>query len=336
MKMEQLGLRALVAACAWGLAACGGGGGSSSAEDTPLPSGLLSVSADNYQAVAQSAVSSALFLGDAGELVSGADAAPSPRLLRQAVQRARQGLSAASGRPALLTGVEVRDTLPCTQGGSIAMTLNDANNNGNIDAGDSLTLDMQACREEGALLQGRLVLAMQTLTGVFDSNNFSATLTMTMTGFSVSTGNDAAQGDGALSLSISQTPAGVGELTLSTPRLVMSGRVAGQNYATTITDTRLTLRDETVGGTPRSSISYASTLASSQFGNRQVVITTPQAFVIVGSDSYPSSGQLLARGQGNSAVRITALNATQVRLELDAGGDGSYETQVTKAWVELQ
>lgn len=338
MKIDQLGRVALVAACSAALVACGGGGGGSSGGDVPPQTSMLSISASNYQAVSQAAVSSALFLGDAGGLLTAAEAQASPRVLRQAVSSARRGLAtlSAGGRPVLLTGAEVRDTVSCTQGGSMLVVVNDANNNGNLDAGDSVTMDMQACREEGALLQGRLVLSVQSITGIYDSNNFSATMTMTMTGFGVSTGSDSAQGDGSLSLTLSQTPAGVGELTLSTPRLVMSGRVANQSYSTTITDTRLTLRDELVAGVSRTSISYTSVLASSQFGGQTVSITTPQAFVANGNEAYPSSGQLLVRCQGNSAVRITALNASQVRLELDAGGDGTYETQVTKSWVELQ
>ncbi|MGQ3051986.1 MAG: hypothetical protein ACT6S0_09390 [Roseateles sp.] len=92
-------------------------------------------------------------------------------------------------------------------------------------------------------------------------------------------------------------------------------------------DTRLSLRTETVG-MARTSIGYTSKLGSSQFGVGEVAITTPQPLVITGSDSYPGSGQLLVRGNANSAVRITALN--------DAQGDGTYETQTVKTWAELE
>ncbi|MDR7332402.1 hypothetical protein [Roseateles asaccharophilus] len=337
MRIQRIGRPAVVAACALTLAACGGGGDSSSGGEPPLQQQtMLGISASNYQAVGQAVVSSALFLGDSGGLVSGAETSTDARVLRHAVNTAKRGFERGGNRPVLVTGVEIRDTVACAQGGSIAVTVNDANNNGSFDAGDSITMDLLSCKEEGAVSQGRLAISVQAITGVFDSNNYSATMTMTMTAFNVTTGSDSAQGDGALSMTMSQSPSGVGELTLSTARFAFSGRVGGQNFTTTLTDTRLVVRDETVGSAWRSSITYTSTLDSSQFGNKQVTITTPQALVITAGNVYPSSGQLLARGHANSAVRITALNATQARLELDAEGDGSYETQVTKTWAELQ
>lgn len=337
MQFQRIGRLAVATACALTLVACGGGGGSpSSVGETPMVSSMLGITTSNYQAVGQAVVSSALFLGDTGDLVTGAETGADPRLLRQAVNAARRGLAAANGRPVLVTGAEVRDVVPCTQGGSLAMTLNDANNNSVMDVGDSITMDAQSCKEDGTVMQGRLAMSVQSMTGVFASSNYSATLTMTMTAFSVSNGSDSSQGDGALSLTLTETAAGVSEVTLSTTLLTMTERVAGVTSSTTLSDVKLTARTETVTGTLRTTVSITGTLASSGFGNRQVTLTTPQPLMIVGSDPYPRSGQLLARGSGNSAVRITVLNATQVRLELDADGDGSYETQVTKSWTELQ
>ena len=335
MSRHRLGLTAAVLISLLGLSACGGGGGSGSAPNNPAESTMLGISASNYQAVGQSAVSSALFLNDTGGVVTAAESGGDPRLLRHAVDTARRAMGVASRRQALLSGVEVRDTVPCSQGGSLAVSINDSNNNGSFDLGDSLTLDAQSCKEDGDVLQGRISMSVQALTGVYDSSNYSATLAMTLTAFSVTTGSDMAQGDGTINLTISQTPT-AGEVTLATSRLVLSGRAGGQNFSTTLTDTRLTLRIETVNGSPRTSISYNSSLASSSFDNKQVLITTPQPLVITGSDSYPSSGYLLVQGQANSSLRVTAVNRSQARLELDAQGDGVYETQLLKTWAELE
>jgi len=335
MSRHRLGLTAAVLISLLGLSACGGGGSSGSAPNNPAESTMLGISASNYQAVGQSAVSSALFLNDTGGVVTAAESGGDPRLLRHAVDTARRAMGVASRRQALLSGVEVRDTVPCSQGGSLAVSINDSNNNGSFDLGDSLTLDAQSCKEDGDVLQGRISMSVQALTGVYDSSNYSATLAMTLTAFSVTTGSDMAQGDGTINLTISQTPT-AGEVTLATSRLVLSGRAGGQNFSTTLTDTRLTLRIETVNGSPRTSISYNSSLASSSFDNKQVLITTPQPLVITGSDSYPSSGYLLVQGQANSSLRVTAVNRSQARLELDAQGDGVYETQLLKTWAELE
>lgn len=335
MSRNRRGLTAAILVSLFGLSACGGGGGSGGAPNNPAESTMLGISASNYQAVGQSAVSSALFLNDTGGVVTAAESGGDPRLLRHAVDTARRAMGVASRRQALLSGVEVRDTVPCSQGGSLAVSINDSNNNGSFDLGDSLTLDAQSCKEDGDVLQGRIAMSVQALTGVYDSSNYSATLAMTLTAFSVTTGSDMAQGDGTITLTIGQTPT-AGEVTLATSRLVLSGRAGGQNFSTTLTDTRLTLRIETVNGSPRTSISYNSSLASSSFDNKQVLITTPQPLVITGSDSYPSSGYLLVQGQANSSLRVTAVNRSQARLELDAQGDGVYETQLLKTWAELQ
>jgi hypothetical protein len=337
MIKHRIGLSATVLACLLGLSACGGGGGSAGTPSSSAPdSTLLGISASNYQVVGQSAVSSALFLNDTGSVVTGAESGGDPRLLRHAVDTARRAMGVASARPALLTGVEVRETVPCSQGGSLAVSVNDVNNNGNFDLGDSLTVDAQSCREDGDVMQGRISLSVQALAGVYDSNSYSATLAMTLTAFSVTSGSDMAQGDGTITLTVSQAPTGVSEVTLATSRLVLSGRTGGQNFSTTLTDTKLTLRVEIVNGSPRTSISYNSSLVSSSFDNKQVLITTPQPLVITGSDTYPSSGYLMVQGHASSALRITAVNRSQVRLELDAQGDGSYETQVLKTWAELE
>lgn len=335
MTQHRSGLSAAVLACVLALSGCGGGGGDSSPNNPQPPaSGMLGITASNYQAVGQATVSSALFLNDTGGTLTGAEAGDA-RLLRSAMGVTRHVLGNVPVGAAVLAGAEVRDTVACSQGGSLLLSVNDANNNGNFDLGESITVDAQACKEDGTLMQGRIGLSMQTLTGVFGSSNYSATLAMTLTGFVTTTGNDSVQGDGTLTLSLSQTSAAT-ELTLATTRLALSGRTAGQPYNLTLTDTRLTVRVGTSGGGSQASITYNSTLASSGLGDKQVSITTLQPLMATGTDAYPSSGQLLVKGDAGSTLRITAINATQVRLELDAGGDGTFETSVVKTWAELE
>lgn len=303
------------------LAACGGGSGSTgSPDDTDLTS--LSLGASNYQAVGQATVASGLFLGSTGSLAGGNRGGP--LMLRQAQ-------SADRAQPAVVVGpVE----LACNQGGSVAVSFNDANNSGDMDVGESLFVEAKACKEDGATTQGRIDLAMQSLTGVYGSGSFSATLGMKLTAFGISQGTNAIQGDGDLGLKLSRTPAGVGEMSLTLPRVTLTGRLAGQAIAYGLADLQLTVRDEVVNGTARSTLTYSGTLTNNADG-KQVRVSTPQALVIVGEDAYPSAGQLLVRGRASSSVRITPVNAVQVRIELDADGDGSYEANTLKNWAEL-
>jgi hypothetical protein len=40
-------------------------------------------------------------------------------------------------------------------------------------------------------------------------------------------------------------------------------------------------------------------------------------------------------GANKSSMRMTALSASQVKQELDADGDGTYEANITVAWNSL-
>jgi hypothetical protein len=52
------------------------------------------------------------------------------------------------------------------------------------------------------------------------------------------------------------------------------------------------------------------------------------------ADLYPTSGQIVATGAVGS-LRTTALNTTNVQIELDANGDGIYEASKVVLWTAL-
>ncbi len=338
MIKQRIRLPAVVLAASLGLAACGGGGGASGVPSLPAPpdSALLGVSANNYQEVGRAAVSSAFYLGETGGTLTGGQGGGA-RLLGHVADVARRTVLEARGQAARSAPLDLRQTFSCSQGGSLVLSISDANGNGNVDVGDAVDMEARACKEDDTLLQGRIGLSMKALTGVFYGNSFSATLGMTLTAFSTTRGNNTVQGDGSLELSLTQSPAGVSEVTLATPRLALSGTLDGQPFSTTLTDVKLSLRIEPQSnGGEKSSLSYSGGLASSRFGDQQVLITTRLPLEAAGSDANPSNGQLMVKGRGNSTLRITPVSASQARLEVDADGDGVYETQVLKTWAELR
>jgi len=328
----------LALALALGLTACGGGGGGGSSDPivrVPEDSQDLNLGTSNYETAGRASVANVFLpigVGDVG-LLDPIGAAP--WLLSLSVDLTRRALRSPGTPLALLLGFGLRQTLPCSEGGSLVVSIGDTNNNGRFDDGDGLTLEAQSCKEDGTLLQGRISFAVQSLSGFIDSSSYGATLAVTLSGFSATRGADTVKGDGTLNFTQTQTLT-VSELKLSTDFMTFSGRQDGQAFTTTLSGVKLTLRTETVNGVSRTTISYEGQISSSGLGGKRVIVTTPQPLVISGSDRYPSSGQLLVKGNGSSAMRISSVNATQARLEVDAEGDGRYEAQTTKSWAELK
>ena len=50
---------------------------------------------------------------------------------------------------------------------------------------------------------------------------------------------------------------------------------------------------------------------------------------------YPNTGVLLVRGD-NSSARLVAIDATNVRIEIDTNGDGTVDEIIELTWAELE
>ncbi len=326
--LAALSLTALLAACG------GGGGGGGDNGPGPQPGqGPVALSASNYQAAAQASISGTVFMGNASELASGLTP-PTPKTVNVAAEQVRR-IAALGPKPLAMSTLD----LPCEGGsGKISITTNDANSNSKFDAGDSLTLQADACKSGATLLQGRIVLTLRELSGGdYGSSNFNARLDMALSGFTVTEGSNRSTGDGSLAVAVNASPLGITSSTLEVPTLTLSGRFAGNSYNHTLSTAVFTERIEEIpnGGGTRTTTTVGATLASNLLGGQTVRIDTDPGFVTLGGNTFPGSGQMFIKGSGGSKVRVTALNVAQVQIELDANGDGTYETSVTKNWTAL-
>lgn len=100
-----------------------------------------------------------------------------------------------------------------------------------------------------------------------------------------------------------------------------------------MTGVSMTLNESTTGN---DQLTFAATLSLSGFGNQLVVLTTTSPWLTRNGATYPYSGQMLIAGQTGSKIRITAVSSSNVRLELDATGDGVYEESKVVTWASLQ
>lgn len=318
------------------LSACGGGGGDGGGTAPVAPAAEpLQISSANYQTVATEAVSSGSYLVDATSLVTGAQLTTRPALFAAAWSEFARlpGLFASASHQ--VTGATVTDTMPCSGGGRVDATLNDANGNQMLDAGESATLVAVDCVEADTTINGTLGFDVRSLSGDLNGTVYTASVGITLSSFSVASGAGNASGSGTMAIDISSTGVNARTLSLSVNALTVTGSFGGISDSVSMSNYVLSQTVTPQGSGYLSSNSVSGHVASTALGGKSVVLSTISPLAQYSSDAYPASGQLLATGLNNSKVRLTAQNASQALLELDGDGDGSYETSVVRAWSTL-
>jgi hypothetical protein len=100
-----------------------------------------------------------------------------------------------------------------------------------------------------------------------------------------------------------------------------------------MTGVSMTLNESNTGN---DQLTFAATVALSSFGNQLVVLSTASPWLMRNGDAYPYAGQMLITGQAGSKIWINAVSSSNVKLELDASGDGVYEESKVVTWASLQ
>lgn len=315
------------------LVACGGGSGGGD----PIAQGTFLTSA-NQAAAAQEVVSTA-FLP-----ISGAQTLVGTQTVDEAVgfhlafaelfklpayfSRARSG--------ATLAGALITESYPCDVSGTLTVTANVANAAGGISAGDSAQITSNNCVMREGAISGSLGFTFGAVTGEFGSDVYSATVAMTYTNFTVSTGQFSGGVNGGLNLSVVANGLNSSTATMTAASMSMTGNYGGTARTRTVTN-----YIATVAKSPSNEYVYTTTtsvsggVVSSVLGPQAITFTTVTPFVTRGMDLYPATGSTVISGSGNSKLRITALSNSQVQQELDANGDGTYESSTSVLWSSL-
>lgn len=323
-------LCALAAAAA--LSACGGGGSSL------IDSGKVTLNADNYVRAGQEALSAGLQFEESTELIVGAQVVQrsDASLMRVAMSALRAAPAALSALPPVATGAVVTSTFDCDNaGGRYTLASNDANNNNKFDAGDSLTFTFTNCTLDGDTANGKAVVTIKSLTGDLNTAVYNGSFGMAMTALALSGSSGTYTGDGQFDIALVGTARNTGTETITATSFKSVATFGTQTSTRTLTNFTVNETHVPENGGERSSIRFDGSLSTSGFGNNSISAATPTPFVVAGGARYPSSGQAVVTGAGAGTVRITAVDATTVRFELDANGDGVYEATTTRAWSEL-
>jgi hypothetical protein len=244
-------------------------------------------------------------------------------------------LANAKANNTVIGAVESQTTV-CPNGGSLTTSTKDADNDGVVSAGDSVTLLSSNCGIGGSTLAGTLSFVVNSSSGTFNSLNYSAGMTINFGNFSVVSSQLSATANGSMNFSITTSGADAISVRLATPLLSVSGTYAGVARSRTLTNYSAAFTR-----TPDASDNYLTSytiegwMTSTSLSSQAIYFTTPTPLVARNSDTYPSSGVMIITGASNSKLRLTATSNSRVHLELDVNGDGTYEHAGNVNWNAL-
>ncbi len=330
---KRLALIASFAAVA-ALAGCGGGGGGSSAPP-PVPAQRVDITESNATTVAAQAVdaASADFFGDAVGVTGVQVDTQSLRgrsvvaALGDAVRRVRGVSTAAS----LVVGVTASETVACTNGGSVRITV-DVAVQGELSPGDSARLDFDRCRESDAMLDGRL--AMRFVSVSPDLTQLTADATATA--LTATVGAVAQRADGTIRIAIDESVATRSLLRVTSDAFGFRRLVGGTVRTTrTLFDYDYRLETATATGQTTESFAYVASGTFPLLGEVSFAVESTAPVVTPGGAAHPASGAATVTGRNGTTLDLTVV-PTGVKLDLDRAGDGSVDWSRTVTWATIE
>lgn len=308
------------------LAACGGGGGGNNSVASPDPS--LSINSNNAMLVAKVSYESALASGALGSLSGTGLLVGNPP---GGVAKLDNAFAKASKTGAGQSQVPIpAETLPCAISGTVTVSGEIADPiTPTLSPGDFFDIDYDACDEGiGDVTDGGLRLDINSFSGDFLNQLFEMNVTLTLTMFQVTTGQDVvnSHGDATVTLNTLESP------TVSTSLSGQSMRIDA-NAASDLLTNYMSASTVNTGQAPTPyTMSASGTLDSTQLSGI-ISYSTPVIFAGFDSD-YPSSGEFLVSGSGSS-LRLIAIDNVNVNIELDTNGDGTVDETLQTTWAEL-
>lgn len=312
---------AIAVSCAV-LTACGGGGG-----EPPV----VALSAANYLAATREAISPASFLSESSSLILGVQVSGANTIFKfSRAQLAKISGWFSSASPQV-SGVTQTDVYPCENtDGSMSVTEDDVNANGAADPGDSVTIVATNCLYEGAVLNGEMRMVIDSITGVVEVPPFAVTAGFTLNNFEVRYGSASERANGSFSLSANVPSYIQSAVSINAPSLAMSSTDGSTTRTRTLNG--YVVSESLDAGT--TTISVAGTVNTSVLQSNALTTTTVSPFTVYG-DADPSVGQATINAALGGRIRVTALGTGEAFVELDANGDGTYETSISVPWSEL-
>ena len=290
---------------------------------TPPPSTPVTVTASNATQVSATALKPAVGGGGALGTVTGLEttAAPQARAVTRALlavaRDSQTQLSASQG----VVGAAAQ-TFQCAVSGSVTADISAD--------GTSGTFTFNACSD----IAGETISGSASATGVSAasdgshfSGNFRVDITFTVTGFAPLR----IVGD----FSIVENCNTSNDCTHSFTGTSLGSQQGNETWFIT----NFTINESLVNSTQNLTVTFNYTVSSTAL-NGSVTVITSTPFEGLASARHPSTGVAVATGKNNSKVRVTVLGndptaPDQVKIEVDADGDGAYESSTLYPWSTL-
>ena len=301
----------------------GGGGGGGPAGLTPPPSTPVGITATNATQVSATALKPAVGGGGALGTVSGLDttAAPQPRAVTRALLAVARDSKTQLSASQSVVGAAVQTT--CPFGGSKTADFSAD--------GTSGTITFNACSD----IAGETISGSVSATGVSAapdgshfSGNFRFDITFTETGFAPLR----IVGDFSI---VENCNTSTHDCTDSFTGTSLGAQQGSETWFIT----NFTINEALVSSTQNETVTFNYTVSSTAL-NGSVAVSTTTPLQGLTSARHPYTGVVVATGKNNSKVRVTVLGSDptapgQVQIEVDADGDGAYESSTLYSWSTL-
>lgn len=313
----------LLAASAVLLSACGGGGGGSS-PTPPASQEITSANMETTASVVVNTVDAGASLADLTDaFVTGSPAAVRVRVAERVVGLAPR------------VAAQVYDAnQPCSGGGSVAVSLNDADNNLALSAGDSAHLSFASCTEDGASFNGIYDLSITTASGDFLAGTGAMGMSLGIHNLVGVYGTERVSMNGNATLSLIQSSSTYATATMTMSNMVVatSGGTAGDASVSIPSATIAAVRN---GASASLSFSEQLGIQHSAYSGSVSVVSEQAVYYANRSDAYPTSGRIRT-STGKSTLWLTYLGGDAAQLDLDGNGDGSVDTTRQVKLSELE
>lgn len=311
----------------------GGGGGGGSVSAPSVPSAPVAISGINASIAAGAATDSASLGGTAyigGTMIGGVavDGSAQKFSIVKLAEWAINESAKLPPTPSTISGATLSHNDNCAGGGSYSSSYNDVNNSNSFNAGETLNITFNACKITATDTPISGGVSLSLLTFMPAGVAWSASMNMTFSNLAASP----VSLTGTVFLSIYSNDGDTNFATLSGTSLDAT-TISG----TTLTTSNFNFSYQYTNSTGAYSLTGNGTSASSALGGSVNFSTTTQ---LTGnfnnSPDNPSTGALLVTCANNSKLKVTPQSNVNVRYEVDANGDGTFESLSDTTWTAIQ